>query len=107
MDAQIKRGLLDACLLAVLSHGESYGYKISQDAFRLMELSESTLYPVLRRMEQQGYLTTRNQEHSGRLRKYYAITPSGHSRLIEFRREWSDVKRVVDYIMEGDSNDAQ
>lgn len=100
MDAQLKRGLLDACVLAVLARGESYGYKITQDAFGVMELSESTLYPVLRRLEQQGCLLTRQQEHNGRLRKYYRLTGTGVDKLHLFRGEWSEVKRVVDYIME-------
>ena len=99
MDPQIKRGLLDACVLAVLSQGESYGYKITQDAFGLMEVSESTLYPVLRRMEGQGFLVTRQQEYNGRLRKYYRLTNSGESRLVAFRGEWREIKRVIDYIV--------
>ncbi|MDR1693527.1 MAG: PadR family transcriptional regulator [Oscillospiraceae bacterium] len=105
MDAQLKRGLLDACLLAILTRGESYGYKISQSAERFMPVSESTLYPVLRRMEQQGYLETRQQEHNGRLRKYYRITPGGEDRLRVFRTEWGEIKRMVDYVMGEDRND--
>jgi PadR family transcriptional regulator PadR len=99
MDAQLKRGLLDACVLAILAPGESYGYRISQDAERVMAVSESTLYPILRRMEQQGYLDTRQQEHNGRLRKYYRITPAGETRLDVFRAEWKAIKKMVDYIM--------
>ena len=107
MDAQLKRGLLDACLLAILAQGESYGYKIIQDAQKVMAIRESTLYPVLRRMEQQGYLSTWQREHNGRLRKYYKITIAGENRLISFREEWRDVKQMVDYIMGGDPDDAQ
>ena len=99
MDAQLKRGLLDACVLAVLSRGESYGYKITQDTLGVMELSESTLYPILRRLEQQGCLFTRSQEHGGRLRKYYRLTEPGLDRLKLFRQNWAEVKRAVDYIM--------
>ncbi|MDR1736823.1 MAG: PadR family transcriptional regulator [Oscillospiraceae bacterium] len=105
MDAQLKRGLLDACVLSVLSRGESYGYKIAQDAMSVMELSESTLYPVLRRMEQQGFLVTRHQEYGGRLRKYYQMTQNGHARLVSFRGEWREIKRAVDFIMEEDTPD--
>ena len=105
MDAQLKRGLLDACLLAILAQGESYGYKILQSAAEVMSISESTLYPILRRMEQQGYLDTRQQEHNGRLRKYYRITPAGGVRLQTFRAEWRDIKQMVDYIMGGDFSD--
>jgi len=101
MDAQIKRGLLDACLLAILARGESYGYKLTQDAEQVMTVGESTLYPILRRMEQQGHLETRQEEHNGRLRKYYRITPSGEVRLQTFRQEWREVKKMVDYVMTG------
>lgn len=117
LDAQLKRGLLDACVLAILSRGESYGYRISQDAEQVMTISESTLYPILRRMEQQGYLDTRQQEHNGRLRKYYRIMPAGENRLRIFRTEWGEIKKMVDYIMYvsegreadqgGESNDTQ
>jgi len=107
MDAQLKRGLLDACLLAILAQGESYGYKIMQSAESVMSIRESTLYPILRRMEQQGYLATWQQEHSGRLRKYYRITPLGEERLENFREEWRDIKQMVDYIMGGQYDDAQ
>jgi len=102
MDAQLKRGLLDACLLAILARGESYGYKIIQSAQQVMAIRESTLYPILRRMEQQGYLTTWQQEHNGRLRKYYRITSEGEERLNNFRAEWRDIKQMVDYIMGGE-----
>ena len=108
MDAQLKRGLLDACVLAILARGESYGYRISQDAEQVMAVSESTLYPILRRMEQQGHLDTRQQEHNGRLRKYYRITPNGETRLQTFKAEWREVKKMVDYITgEDDGNDPQ
>jgi PadR family transcriptional regulator PadR len=105
MDAQLKRGLLDAYVLAILARGESYGYRIAQDAEKVM--SESTLYPIMRRMEQQGYLDTRQQEHNGRLRKYYRITPAGEGRLSVFRAEWREIKKMMDYIIGGDSNESQ
>jgi len=107
MDAQLKRGLLDACLLAILARGESYGYKIIQNAQQVMAIRESTLYPILRRMEQNGYLTTWQQEHNGRLRKYYRITPEGEDRLNKFRSEWREVKQMVDYIMGGEQDDTK
>lgn len=106
MDAQLKRGLLDACLLSVLARGDSYGYRIAQDAMAVVQISESTLYPILRRMEQQGCLVPYHQEHNGRLRKYYRITEQGKARLAEFREQWTEVKRMVDYVLEaGDGND--
>jgi len=105
MDSQLKRGLLDACVLAILAQGESYGYKIIQSAQSVMAIRESTLYPILRRMEQQGFLSTYHQEFNGRLRKYYRITAEGKQRLENFRSEWKDVKQMVDYIMGGELSD--
>lgn len=97
----MKRGLLDACLLSVLNRSDSYGYEIAQNAMRVVNISESTLYPVLRRMEQQGCLTTYNREYGGRLRKYYTVTDEGRRRLTEFQKQWVEVKRMVDFILEG------
>ncbi|MDR3207353.1 MAG: PadR family transcriptional regulator [Oscillospiraceae bacterium] len=99
MDVQLKRGLLDACVLRLLETGESYGYKITQDMSGIVKLSESTLYPVLRRMEQQGCLRTRQQAYGGRLRKYYAITNAGAARLAQFQQEWCDVQKIVNFAM--------
>ena len=99
MDSQLKKGLMDACVLSTLTGGEAYGYKLAQDISKVMAMSESTLYPILRRMEQQGYLVTRNSEHNGRLRKYYSMTQAGVHRLTEFKAEWTEVKRLVDYII--------
>lgn len=99
MDSQMKKGLLDACVLAVLSHGDSYGYKIAQDASGVVEISESTLYPILRRMEQQGHLSTYAKEYNSRLRKYYCVTPQGIARLGQYREDWMEVKKIIDYIL--------
>ena len=101
MDAQLRRGLLDVCVLAVLHHGDSYGYRIVRDASQIMPLTESTLYPILKRLEQSDYLAEYSVEHNGRLRKYYHITPKGEERLDIFLREWDDMKRLFDYIKEG------
>ncbi len=99
METQIKKGMLDACVLSVISKGDSYGYKISQDAMKVIEVSESTLYPVLRRLEASGCLNTYNVEHNGRLRKYYKITPAGETRLAQFKEEWIETKRIIDFIL--------
>ena len=77
MDTQLKKGLLDVCVLSVLREGESYGYKIISDIAPYIEISESTLYPILKRLEATGAVTTRSREYNGRLRKYYAITEKG------------------------------
>lgn len=101
MDPQLKRGMLEACVLAVLSRGDSYGYQMVREVGACVEVSESTLYPILRRLEAGGYLRVYSREHNGRLRKYYGITPEGRARLRELRGEWRQVLRVYAFIMEG------
>ena len=86
MDIQLKRGLLDVCVLAAIKDGESYGYKIIKDMSPYVEISESTLYPILRRLESAGFITVRSAEHSGRLRKYYSITNAGLSKIEDFKK---------------------
>lgn len=104
MDAQMKKGLLDACVLYILIKGDTYGYKLTQEITSLMETSESALYPVLRRLEAQGHLETYSAEHSGRLRRYYRITAAGISRLNEYKAELLELKKVIDFIAGGDEN---
>ena len=99
MDSQLKRGLIEASVLSLLMRGDSYGYLLIQDLNRVMEVSESTLYPVLRRLESTGALTVRSAEHNGRLRKYYAITEKGKERIRDFLEEWQDVNRVYEFIL--------
>ncbi|HOV69709.1 MAG TPA: PadR family transcriptional regulator [Clostridia bacterium] len=106
MDIQLKKGLLNTCVLAAVSKSDVYGYQITQDILNVMEISESSLYPVLRRLEKQGYLTTYTREYSGRLRKYYSITPEGLKKLDEARKELDELKKTVDFIMGGKNNDA-
>lgn len=98
MDAQLKRGLLEASVLALLTQGDSYGYLLIKDISALMEISESTLYPVLRRLEAAGCLAVYSREHQGRLRKYYAITPAGRQKMQDFLQEWQAVNRVYEFI---------
>ena len=104
MDAQMKKGLLDACVLHILLKSDTYGYKLTQEVTELLETSESALYPVLRRLEAQGYLETYSAEHSGRLRRYYRITATGISRLDEYKNELMELKKVIDFIAGGDKN---
>ncbi|EHF02474.1 MULTISPECIES: PadR family transcriptional regulator [Olsenella] len=101
MDSQFKRGFLDACVLAILAAQDSYGYQIVRDAPPSLELSESTLYPVLRRLEKQGALTEYRSEHNGRLRKYYSITEQGRLQLREFVAERDAIDRLMDFIQKG------
>ena len=100
MDSQMKKGMMEACILSVLSRGDSYGYQLIKDMEPIMRLSESTLYPVLRRLEAAGNLTVYSVEHNSRLRKYYAITDEGRKRIADFMNEWAEVKRVYDFIAE-------
>ena len=100
MDSQMKKGMMEACILSVLSRGDSYGYQLIKDLEPIMGLSESTLYPVLRRLEAAGCLTVYSVEHNSRLRKYYAITDEGRKRIADFMDEWAEVRRVYDFIAE-------
>lgn len=99
MDIQLKRGLLDVCVLAAIKNGESYGYKIIKDMAPYLAMSESTLYTILKRLEGAELLTVRSAEHGGRLRKYYRITPRGLTRLAEFREEWREVMAIYQFVM--------
>jgi PadR family transcriptional regulator PadR len=98
MDIQLKRGILEVCVLSALLGGESYGYKIIKDLSGHIEISESTLYPILRRLESGGALTSYTREHSGRLRKYHAITPSGKARVHDFLEDWKSIMNIYEYI---------
>lgn len=98
MDVQRKKGLLDVCVLAVLQRSPSYGYRIVRDVSACIAVSESTLYPILRRLEANGLVTTYTQEHSGRTRKYYSITEAGRARIGAFLDEWEEVKRIYAFI---------
>lgn len=98
MDAQMKRGLIEACILKLLQRGDSYGYQLVREAEEVLSISESTLYPVLRRLETAGALTVYSMEHNGRLRKYYAITDVGNQKITDFLAEWEDVMKVYDFI---------
>ena len=98
MDAQMKRGFLEACVLACLRAGESYGYQIVKDVPESLELTESTLYPLLKRLEKAGCISVRSAEHNGRLRKYYCITQAGVERIDEFIAERAVVEALYEYV---------
>jgi PadR family transcriptional regulator PadR len=99
MEVQLKKGILEACILASLKNKDSYGYRIIKDISPYIEISESTLYPILKRLESSGLVTTYSEEYNGRLRKYYRISDAGISRLNTFINEWTEVKKVYDYIL--------
>jgi len=98
MDNQLKRGLLDVCVLAAIKNDDSYGYQIVKDMKPFVEISESTLYPILRRLEAAELLTVRTAEHSGRLRKYYHITPLGLQRIQAFEEDWKEIVSIYQFV---------
>ncbi len=105
MDVQLKRGLLDVCVLAAIKKEDSYGYKIIKDLKPYIELSESTLYTILKRLEAAEMLTVRTAEHDGRLRKYYRITDAGLRRMAEFRAEWEEVESIYRFVIREDRHE--
>ena len=108
MDIQLKRGILDVCVLAAIKDEESYGYKIIKDLKPYIELSESTLYTILKRLENANMLTVRSAEHGGRLRKYYRITRAGIGRIEDFKEEWKEIISIYDFVAkEGEKRDEE
>jgi len=106
MDIQLKRGLLDVCVLAAIKSNESYGYQIIKDMKPYIEMSESTLYTILKRLETAEMLTVRTAEHNGRLRKYYSITKLGKKRIDEFNEDWNEILAIYNFVhREGDKID--
>ncbi len=101
MDIQLKRGLLDICVLAAIQDEDSYGYQIIKDIKPYIEIAESTLYPILRRLEGAQLLTVRSEEYNGRLRKYYRITEQGRRRLQEFTTEWQEIISIYNFVNRG------
>ena len=106
MDIQLKRGLLDVCVLAAIKDGESYGYKIIKDMKPYLSLSESTLYTILKRLENADMLTVRTAEHDGRLRKYYRITKAGLGRIEDFKDDWKQIMAIYQFVTKEDKQDA-
>lgn len=107
MDIQLKRGLLDVCVLAAIKDEDSYGYKIIKDIKPFVEISESTLYPILRRLEAAKLLTVHSAEHNGRLRKYYHITKLGLDRIDAFKSEWKEIVSIYKFIAREDIGNDQ
>lgn len=98
MDVQLKKGINDYCVLSVIMKGESYGYKILEDLREIVELSQSTLYPILKRLTDNGFLETRTEESNGRLRKYYKITRSGEEKFCCLKKDVSEIQRIIGAI---------
>ena len=106
MDAQLKRGLLDICVLAAIKGEDPYGYRIIKDLRPYIELSESTLYTILKRLETAGMLTVRTTEHGGRLRKYYHITGEGLQRIEDFKLEWKELLSIYRFVTKKEEDNA-
>ena len=102
MDIQLKRGLLDVCVLAAIKSEDSYGYRIIKDLKPFIELSESTLYTILKRLETADMLTVYTKEHGGRLRKYYRITNKGRKRIEEFKTAWKEIVSIYQFVVKED-----
>ena len=100
MDTQRKKGVLEVCVLSVLKRGPSYGYQIIQDVSSCIEVSDSTMYPILRRLEANGFVTTYSSEHNGRTRKYFQITDSGVQKIKDFLDEWDEMKKIYGFVDE-------
>jgi PadR family transcriptional regulator PadR len=107
MAFQVGTALLDACVLATLSKEDAYGYVLTQNVKEIISVSESTLYPVLRRLQKEDCLTAYDQPFSGRNRRYYKITDAGKEKLTIYTREWEDYKGKVDKILYGGVEDEQ
>ncbi len=105
MDNQLKRGLLDVCVLAAIKNEDSYGYQIIKDMKPYVEISESTLYPILRRLEAAELLTVRTVEYNGRLRKYYHIEKQGLERIETFKEEWKEIVSIYDFVVREEKRD--
>jgi len=95
------------CVLAAIKSQDSYGYQIIKDMKPYIELSESTLYTILKRLETAHMLTVRTAEHGGRIRKYYRITPEGVSRIDEFKDDWKEIMAIYRFVMKEDENGDQ
>lgn len=98
MDVQRKKGIIEVCVLAVLKKGPSYGYMIIRELEQCLEISESTLYPILKRLEQNGSLKTYRQEYNGRIRKYYELTETGQQRIDAFLNEWDEMLSLYQFV---------
>ena len=102
MDIQLKRGLLEVCVLRAIKNEPSYGYKIIKDIKPYIEMTESTLYTILKRLEVSNMLTVSTEEHDGRLRKYYHITDLGLNKIEEFKNDWFEILSIYQFVVKGD-----
>jgi len=99
MAFKIESNLLDACALAILDRGDTYGYEITQEMKSAIDISESTLYPVLRRLQKDNLCFTYDQPYQGRNRRYYSITPEGKKKLEEYEEMWDDYRNAIESLL--------
>lgn len=97
--------LLDACVLGVVASGDTYGYDLTQKIGALVDVSESALYPVLRRLQKENLLSTYSQEYDGRMRKYYRITDDGRVQLSNYLLDWKQYQQRINQLLKGESNE--
>ncbi|MCI9524618.1 MAG: helix-turn-helix transcriptional regulator [Erysipelotrichaceae bacterium] len=96
---QLGASLLDACVLAILHQSDAYGYKLTQEVKKIIDVSESTLYPVLRRLTRDGCLETYDEEHMGRNRRYYRLTDKGKNQYLFYVSEWCEFRDRINTIL--------
>ena len=101
MAIQLGSVLLDACVLAVVMREDTYGYKLTQEVKQIMDVSESTLYPVLRRLQKDGYLRTYDNTFQGGNRRYYTVTEKGREQFQQFYDQWKRMRVKIDEVMDG------
>ncbi len=97
--------LSDLCVIAILSRGDSYGYEINQELLAVIEMSESSLYPILRKFERQGVVDSYSLEQGGRLRRYYRLTPLGRQLYEDAKTQWAALRQWLDKKFEGEKKD--
>lgn len=102
---QLGASLLDALVLAVLHKEATYGYKLTQEVKSVLQVSESTLYPVLRRLTREGCLETYDEEHMGRNRRYYRLTEKGRCQYAFYVKEWCKFRDQIDSMLDEGGNE--
>ena len=105
MTYQLAAPLLDACVVGVLAKEDAYGYTLTQKVMEVVDISESTLYPVLRRLQKDGYLIVYDRECGGRNRRYYQITETGEEKLAEYRSEWESYSSKISELFSGEESE--
>lgn len=104
MGISITTELLDGCILSLLTNEDYYGYALTQRVQSFTPVSESTMYPVLRRLKKENWVTTYDQPYQGRNRRYYQITTTGTKRLQDIRDDWQQYKDSIDTILGGEQH---